>query len=638
MRLLKSSRRRKSSATLSATFADSASLYSSCQRETQEGTLALPTKLDEVAGSVHDSVPQQLPPEQASEDDVRYFLYQILTLKDYNLARKHPQWVLETCMLWQGDAGKLRSLPLESFNQLCPLRPGHAAIDWAVKSSKFEKQLLPPCGIRDEIGQRVKNIVEGLKRKEQGLRGPGWQNAPDVKPGPAPSTVIMANAPSPMDPQFQMSPFQTSTAYPVPNHFYGVGNQSLPVLQQMPQSSTHLNLPLLKRQPSLPVLQYGDSSTEPLRRFFDSPSKLSLPLSPACRIQGSHISSARTPLSSYGRRTPSISSRFTASTAPTSPASSESEHPYGARTLGRRTSVRSTATSSQSSSPGLYHSSIQRTSTATPSRYRKMHSETHINDRPFHPVHHMAQLRSPSFTVHSPYAPSDASLAPSDSATDMYSLRCTPVVPSQTVQQSLRHRPSFSSTPVSSVSGFSTSPVALAAGSEYVQGRTPSCAGTVKSYARAQDGQARPVNNYKVDSHALDSAEHVGRKFMPGPIRSMVANNEERQRHITRMKSDAGLSMRTEGMVNSIPSRAEPVGPLLRFQNPRTGQPRLTIYETIEQHARLGKQPLEDQRRLDMQRGTLKTVFETIEEQELLDGKPQRGMDNCVKSGWSKFF
>lgn len=143
------------------------------------------------------------------------------------------------------------------------------------------------------------------------------------------------------------------------------------------------------------------------------------------------------------------------------------------------------------------------------------------------------------------------------------------------------------------------------------------------------------MNNYKVDSHALNAAEHVGQRLMSGPMRTLMATNEERHRHITRIKSDAGLHMRTEGMVNSTPSRAEPVGPLLRFQHPRTGQPRLTIYETIEQQGRLGKQPLEDQRRLDMRRGMLKTVYETIEEQELIDGKPQRGMDGCVKNSWS---
>lgn len=51
----------------------------------------------------------------------------------------------------------------------------------------------------------------------------------------------------------------------------------------------------------------------------------------------------------------------------------------------------------------------------------------------------------------------------------------------------------------------------------------------------------------------------------------------------------------------------------------------------------LSKQNLEDQRRVEVQQGGLKTVNETIEEQELLDRKPQRGMDTCVGSGWSSY-
>jgi hypothetical protein len=54
----------------------------------------------------------------------------------------------------------------------------------------------------------------------------------------------------------------------------------------------------------------------------------------------------------------------------------------------------------------------------------------------------------------------------------------------------------------------------------------------------------------------------------------------------------------------------------------------------------LGNQPLENQRRVELQQrgGQLKTVYETIEEQELLDGKPQRGLDTCIKKGWGKYF
>ncbi|KAF3005953.1 hypothetical protein E8E13_010166 [Curvularia kusanoi] len=145
------------------------------------------------------------------------------------------------------------------------------------------------------------------------------------------------------------------------------------------------------------------------------------------------------------------------------------------------------------------------------------------------------------------------------------------------------------------------------------------------------------MNNYKVDAHALDAAERIGLKSSSSTLRSMMAD-EERRRNINQGLSNAGSGMYPEGMVSSVPNRQEPVGPLLRFQNPRTGEPRLTIYETIEQKEKLGKHSLENQRRVELQRGHLKTVYETIEEQELLDRKPQRGADSCVNKRWGKYF
>ena len=640
MRLLGSSRRNKSTSTLPAVFSDTSSLYAPFPRESQQGTLALPTRLDDVANSVHDNVPQQLPGDQASEDDVRYFLYQILTLKDYKLASKSPQWVLETCMLWQGDGNKLKSLPLDSFNQLCPLRPGYAAIDWNAKGSKFVRQQLPPCGIRDEIGQRIKNVVEGLKRKEDGHRGPGWQKSADFAPATAPSRQLSGMQPAcpPLERPFMTSPFAPTPAYPIQTHFYSLGNQSVPIMHQVPSSGPQQAPPFLHRQPSLATLQHNSGHAVPLQQLYGSQSKLSLQMHGKSPAEVSPVSSSASPISSC-HRAASTSSRISASTARTSPPSSESGHPYCTCSVDRSPSIRSAAAVSQFSSTRLYQSSLRDTSTVMPSRYRSAQSlrPNQYSERAFHPAQHMAHLRSSSYTGYSPYAWSEASLTPSDSATEKYRFLRDGSVCDETTEHSLRRRPSFY-TAKSHLSRSST-PQSFVTALPYPQVSTTSRLGTATPIVRGQDRLVRPMNNYKVDSNALEAAEYVGLKSSPGPIRSMVVD-EERRRNLSRAMSDAGPRLRTGSIVNNTPSRQEPVGPLLRFQNPRTGEPRLTIYETIERKEKLGKQPLENQRRVETQQlgGQLKTVYETIEEQELLDGKPQRGLDICIKKGWGKYF
>lgn len=88
------------------------------------------------------------------------------------------------------------------------------------------------------------------------------------------------------------------------------------------------------------------------------------------------------------------------------------------------------------------------------------------------------------------------------------------------------------------------------------------------------------MNNYKVDAHALDIAELIGCKSMPGPLRPLMVE-EERRRTLTRGTSNVDLNACLDNSFNGTHGGEVPVGPLLRFRNPRIGQPRLTIYETI---------------------------------------------------------
>jgi hypothetical protein len=171
----------KSITEVSSCYSDAASLHSPFQPPVFKSSLVLPTSLDQVAAAAHRSGPTQLPAEDATENEVRYFLYQILTHKKHRVVRRSPQWVLETCMSWHGCGRQLRCLPFEDFQQLCPLYRGHANIDWTVKSSKFELQEMPPCGTRDRIAAAVRTAVANLKASETVHRSPGRQSSDDLR-------------------------------------------------------------------------------------------------------------------------------------------------------------------------------------------------------------------------------------------------------------------------------------------------------------------------------------------------------------------------------------------------------------------------------------------------------------------------
>ncbi|KAH6629870.1 hypothetical protein C7974DRAFT_454943 [Boeremia exigua] len=634
MRLPGMIKRKKSTSTLPDVFPSSASLFASFPRQSQQGTLALPSKLDEVAESIHECVPQQLPGESASQDDVRYFLYQVLTLKEYNLARKSPQWVLETCMLWQGDGNRLRSLPLDAFQQLCPLHPGYAAIDWTVKGSKYRRQDIPPCGVRDEIGHRVKTIVEGLKRKEEGHRGPGWQNLSMSKPGAAPP-VEMARTQNPTFPgnhRFQMAQFAPTSGFPVQNHFYSLGNHSMPLFHQVPPVGIQQNAPYMRRQPSITAPHYlphvaGMEQHQPIA----AGNSQHIPNGD----RSSPVSLSGSPISSYCQ-TGSISSRLTESTAKTSPPISESEHQFRLSNIDQSSLTTESMSGSQCSLSSSCQDSPRRTQAVPPSRYRGTQPAPHsrLHDQSFHPAHYMTSLRSPSYNG-SIYARSEASLTPSDSATNKYGFRRDSAMPPETIQQVVRSPSLYSPSIISNLSRPSTQQSFVTAPPCPQSVASPRL-GTATPTIHGQNTFARPINNYRVDAHALDKAEMIGYKSMSGPMRSLMAD-EERTRKLTRDKSDARLNTCQNNSPKNVLGGEDPVGPLLRFQNPRTGQPRLTIYETIEQQERLGKQYLDNQRRGEVQQGRLRTVYETIEEQELLDRRAQRGLDNYVGQNWSNY-
>lgn len=641
MRNLLGIKKKQSITAFPACYSDAASLHSPFQRPNQKGSLALPTSLEKVAAAAHKCIPQQLPGEDATEDDVRYFLYQILTLKEHEVVRSSPQWILETCMSWHGGGRQLRSLPLDAFQQLCPLDRGHAKIDWTVKGSKFPLEELPPCGIRDLIGQAIRSVVTSLRAKENGHRGPGWQDSNDVRRSAASLSTgsLIAQNPTPsIHPEFSVPSFAAASAYPIQDQFYSFSNHSLPQFCLAPSVNVYQGPFHMQHGISFAQSQSAPSMVEavqqPLHPDNDSPLSLD---DKNCHRRSPPVSPLQSPLPSPAlsyAQSDSVSSRISdltrlsastrcsASTAKTSPPSSESNNSYCTSKIDRPHSIAQPNVDGQYGPSEMYRAIPQRTSTGTPSRYRMT-----SNARSFDPRHHMAHLRNPSYGT---TALSQLSSTPSHSATDKYGYRRDSAMPPGILQHSLYHQHSLHLSTRSDSCQSTTTRTYLTAPQ---RGPTPPTLATATPIVRSRTSSVRPSMNYGVDAHAFDTAEQIGYKARPGPIRSMMVDQGKRLR---RGKSDNVLHARVNNYCNSRYGE-EPVGPHIRFHDPQTGEPRLTMIETIEQRQQLGKQRLEGQSRVERQlQQRLKTVYETIEEQEILNGRPQRGVNN-VQHGWASY-
>jgi hypothetical protein len=142
----------------------------------------------------------------------------------------------------------------------------------------------------------------------------------------------------------------------------------------------------------------------------------------------------------------------------------------------------------------------------------------------------------------------------------------------------------------------------------------------------------RSSNNYTVDDYAVDTTEQISYKSRSGLNRRIMVDPGKR---LNRGKSDRVLHAHVSNY-GSENYRGESVGPHIRFYDLRTGAPRLTMIETIDQRQQLSKQRLEGQTRMSQPQQKLKTVYETIEEQEILNGRHQRRVEN-VHLGWASY-
>jgi hypothetical protein len=135
---------------------DSISIPSRATPQTRSEALCLPKNLEDVLRSQHQNVPKNLPSHNASQDEVRYYLYSVLTCKDNTSVKTYPQWVLETCMSWEGPGERLRNMTDEELQILCPLRAGYAEIN---PSRKHKLEDLPVPAARQIIGAAIARAV-----------------------------------------------------------------------------------------------------------------------------------------------------------------------------------------------------------------------------------------------------------------------------------------------------------------------------------------------------------------------------------------------------------------------------------------------------------------------------------------------
>jgi hypothetical protein len=135
---------------------DCNSITSRAILQSRSGALCLPKNLEDVSKSQHRNVPKNLPSDNASQDEVRYYLYSVLTCRENISAKTYPQWVLETCMSWEGPGKRLRNMTDEELQILCPLRAGYAKIR---PSRKHKLEDLPVPAARQIIGAAIARAV-----------------------------------------------------------------------------------------------------------------------------------------------------------------------------------------------------------------------------------------------------------------------------------------------------------------------------------------------------------------------------------------------------------------------------------------------------------------------------------------------
>lgn len=145
------------------------SVVDAIPNEYRTGRFELPFKLKVVRKQTHRSKPRNLPDPDASKDEVKFFLYQLLTFETFEVSRKWPQWVLETCAAWgkryDGTGADLRTMSTWQLQNICPLDSNHAHIENKGRKDPLTSAPAPLCRFR--IGEIVATEVNNLKKRAE---------------------------------------------------------------------------------------------------------------------------------------------------------------------------------------------------------------------------------------------------------------------------------------------------------------------------------------------------------------------------------------------------------------------------------------------------------------------------------------
>lgn len=141
-----------------------------CQRT----RLRLPKDPSEVRRDRHDNTPSSLPSPTANYEEVRYFLYSVLTTRMFRCVEKCPQWILETCWSWDRNGDALLCMDDPQLMLLCPttsVMAGQILVDRL--NHKIEN--MPPPHAREMIEKAMIAVMNDPKLQEGKEAWKRWQ-------------------------------------------------------------------------------------------------------------------------------------------------------------------------------------------------------------------------------------------------------------------------------------------------------------------------------------------------------------------------------------------------------------------------------------------------------------------------------
>ncbi|OCL13930.1 hypothetical protein AOQ84DRAFT_223784 [Glonium stellatum] len=125
--------------------------------KTHRGAFRIPNQVSLIRKHIHKTQPTSLPHPTSGSDEVRWFIYQVLTLKNYRIAKDYPGFLYQTVARWHGSGADFRALKEDQYRELCVYSIVYA--DGKGESAS------PKC--RTLIGQALWDNISRLEKKER---------------------------------------------------------------------------------------------------------------------------------------------------------------------------------------------------------------------------------------------------------------------------------------------------------------------------------------------------------------------------------------------------------------------------------------------------------------------------------------